>query len=493
VQRIYTLRILANERWTFIINKPVYDKGSVKSIYEHALKLTGKTLSQVIPETAELINNRNRGDLGTLVEKYYFAHKPKSNHGPDFPEAGLELKTTGVKLRKKKIGYQAKERLSLMMINYDSIRHESWESSSLLSKCRLMLIQFYDYVAEIPVTERKFVLKPLLCLLCDVKDLDIQNNHEDEEFISKYAQKISNIDLITIRRDWETIQEKIREGKAHELSEGDTNYLKASRKGSGGPGEVLRKQHDSESPLAKSRGFSIKQSFFTTLIEKHEASLNTLGIAPEISLEEATRRRFEPFFGMKVSEISAHFGFYKKSKNHKGFHSDLTLRILAEGGSSVPELNKADIKLKTIRVRKSPKTGELIPKEAMSFRNFKYLEIVNQDWEESEFFEDIERRFLFVIFTTSENAEEILSKAFYWNMPYEDRLEAQRVWEKTKIQVGIDARNVPKSSENSVAHVRPHARNSRDTELTPQGEQLVKKSFWLNQKYIKKIINTSLT
>jgi len=44
------------------------------------------------------------------------------------------------------------------------------------------------------------------------------------------------------------------------------------------------------------------------------------------------------------------------------------------------------------------------------------------------------------------------------------------------------------SSESSVAHVRPHARNAKDTELTPQGEQLVKKSFWLNQKYIAKII-----
>ena len=70
-------------------------------------------------------------------------HKPKSNHGPDFPEAGLELKTTGVKPQKKKAGYQAKERLSLMMIDYTTIKQESWESSSLLAKCRLMLIQLY--------------------------------------------------------------------------------------------------------------------------------------------------------------------------------------------------------------------------------------------------------------------------------------------------------------------------------------------------------------
>jgi DNA mismatch repair protein MutH len=246
------------------MTQPGYDKSSVKSIYEHALKLTGKTLAQVAPETVEIVNERNRGDLGTLVEKYYFVHKPKSNHGPDFPEAGLELKTTGVKPQKKKVGYQAKERLSLMMIDYTTIKQESWESSSLLAKCRLMLIQFYDYVSDVPVTERKFVLKPLLCLLCDVEDLDVNDKNEDREFIERNAHQISDIDLLTIKRDWEIIRKKIDEGKAHELSEGDTNYLKASRKGSGGTNEVLRKQSNPDSPDAKSRGFSIKQSFFTT-------------------------------------------------------------------------------------------------------------------------------------------------------------------------------------------------------------------------------------
>ena len=320
-------------------------------------------------------------------------------------------------------------------------------------------------------------------------------NHKngDKDFIEKNAQRISDVDLLTIQRDWETIRKKIDEGKAHELSEGDTNYLKASRKGSGGADEVLRKQSNPDSPDAKSRGFSIKQSFFTTLIEKHEAQTNTLGISPEISLEKATQTRFEPYIEMKVSDISSHFDFYKKSSNHKGFHSDLAIRILAEGGSNVPELKKADIKLKTIRVKKSKKTGLLMPKEAMSFRNFKYCELGNQEWEESIFFEDIERRFLFVVFLIDENDVESLASAFYWNMPYEDRVEARRVWERTKTQVGINARDLPKASESSVAHVRPHARNAKDTELTPQGEYLVKKSFWLNQKYIAKIIAENIT
>jgi len=469
--------------------KEKYDKSSVKSIYEHALKLTGKSLAQVAPETVKIVNNRNRGDLGTLVERFYFDHKPKSNHGPDFPEAGLELKTSGVKSPESKPGYQAKERLSLMMIDYTTIQDESWENSSLLAKCRLMLIQFYDYVADTPVTDRKFVLRPLLCLLCDIEDLDLNDKNDDREFIKRKAQKVSDIDLLTIKRDWEIIRKKSEEGKAHELSEGDTNYLKASRKGSGGANEVLRKQRKPGSPGAKSRGFSIKQSFFTKLIQEHEASTNVLGVTPEISIEDATQLRFNQFIGMKVSDISKHFNFYKRDKYHKGFYSELAIRILSGGGNSVPELDKADIKKKTIRVKRSKRTGELKPREAMSLRNFKYCELPTQKWEESTFFEDVEQRILFIIFSTDEDNEERFERAFFWNMPYAERLQAELVWEKTKKQiVNGKAHELPKSSENHVAHVRPHARNSKDTECTPQGEHLVKQSFWLNQKYIAKVI-----
>ena len=50
----------------------VYDKSSVSSIYEHALKLTGYSLSEITNLPVDIVNQRNRGDLGTLIEKFYF-------------------------------------------------------------------------------------------------------------------------------------------------------------------------------------------------------------------------------------------------------------------------------------------------------------------------------------------------------------------------------------------------------------------------------------
>ena len=97
---------------------PEYKKESAESIYNFALLLTGKSLSEAVDLPEDLENLKDRGKLGTLVEKYYFNHEPPNDHNPDFPEAGVELKVTGVK--KNKSGkYVAKERLVLTMINYE--------------------------------------------------------------------------------------------------------------------------------------------------------------------------------------------------------------------------------------------------------------------------------------------------------------------------------------------------------------------------------------
>ena len=49
---------------------------------------------------------------------------------------------------------------------------------------------------------------------------------------------------------------------------------------------------------------------------------------------------------------------------------------------------------------------------------------------------------------------------------------------------GKNYNNFPKSSENPVCHVRPHAQNSKDTYELPDGRQYPKQCFWLNNSYI---------
>lgn len=437
-----------------------YDKTSPHSILEFAKGLSGKTLAEVVDMSLVAENLRNKGDLGAMVEKYYFNYEPNSKHEPDFAEAGVELKTTGV-LRKSEGGYKAKERLVLTMINYMTLINERWDSSSLLEKCNLMLILFYLYEKHLAVFDRRFVLHPLLFEF-PLEDLEI------------------------IKRDWETIKRKIEDGKAHELSEGDTYYLGACRKGSGGINEKLKDQPFSDIK-AKARAFSLKPSYVNKIIDGHTTEANVLNVSATVSIEEATQNKFKPYLSKTVEEISAMLNFHKQGKNDKGFYRGLTMRILGGNKEAVPELDKAGVELKTIRVNK-----DWMPAEAMSFPTFKYMDIVNEDWEESSFFGKIEEKFLFVIFREDENGDLRLEKVNYWNMPYLDREEAHRVWEDTKRRVAIDASDLPKSTESRVAHVRPKAKNSQDTLPTPQGTQLVKKCFWLNRSYIGDVIKTAI-
>ena len=451
-----------------------YDKENVFSIYQYALNLTGQSLSEVSEITHETTNSRNRGDLGTLVEKYYFKHQPIDNHGPDFAAAGLELKTTGV-LKKNGGKFQAKERLVLTMINYEAIVNETWETSSFFKKCKLMLVLFYLYTKEVPVEERKFVLEPYVFALPTRLGFSDEN-----KWLEKFT--IPDEDAITIKNDWEFIRRKVMQGKAHELSEGDTFYLGACRKGSGGESEALRSQPFS-SEKAKARAFSFKQSYINRLIDGHIQSEFSLEMKEGLDFSEITKRKFAPFIGKTVEEISKRLAFNLKAKNYKSFHRALANKILGGNSNSVPELDGAGVEMKTIRLSSSGK-----PRESMSFPSFKFLEIVNEEWEESSFYSKIEKKFLFVIFGMDNNGIEKLLKVEYWNMPYEDRLEAKRVWEETKRRVKIDASDLPKSRESSIAHVRPKARNGNDKQITPQGTMHLKQCFWLNREYIGKVI-----
>ncbi len=434
-----------------------YDATSKVSIWQTARKLRGKTLREATTLPREIVDNpKHKGDLGTLVENYFFLINPGNSPEPDFPLAGLELKTTGV-LPVKNGGWRAKERLVLSMIDYHGIVKESWSSSSLIRKCGSVLIIFYEYVKELAVIDRKFVLDPKL-------------------------YELPNEDIQQIKLDWETIQAKVLAGKAHELSEGDTFYLGACRKGSGGPNESLRSQPFSDTK-AKSRAFCFKQGYLDLLIQSHLDLFTEIASGSGQSVAEATVARFDPYMGKSVDQLAERFNFRTDNPKLKWYHRLLVQKILGGKADNVKELVKAGIELKTIRVDVRGRC-----REAMSFPGFEFEAIIQEEWEDSEFFSRLERKFLFVVFRAMADGTERLDKVAFWNMPYADREEARAVWERTRAMVQINAKVLPKSSESPVAHVRPKAKNAQDKIPTPQGDSHTRQAFWLNKKYIEEVL-----
>ena len=68
-----------------------------------------------------------------------------------------------------------------------------------------------------------------------------------------------------IQEDYEKIAKKVSEGRAHELSEGDTMYLGACTKGSTAEKSHLPQEYYAPDIKAKKRTFCFKQSYMTTI------------------------------------------------------------------------------------------------------------------------------------------------------------------------------------------------------------------------------------
>lgn len=456
-----------------------YDINDKNSIVAYAKQLINKSLRNICSKEI-LTDKKNKGGYGQLLEKFYFLYEPNSDTEPDFKEAGLELKSSPIK-KLKRLDYVSKERLVLNIINYLDIVKENFQNSSLLKKNKHLLLVFYLYEKN--------------------KDkLDFKIDIVDE-------WELTNIDLEIIKHDWETIQQKIIDGKAHELSEGDTLYLGACTKGS--KGGNLRDQPFSKIK-AKQRAFSLKQGYVNHIIatlnkndkQNYGKLIPTLNILKEHTFDEIVYSKFEKYFNKSIDEIQTLLNIKLNSKA-KSFYANLVKSILGiEFNNEIEEFQKAEISVKTIRLDSNDK-----PKEQISFPAFKFNEIVKEKWETSEINTILEKRFLFVFFKIDNDGLLRLSKINFWNMSFKDREEVKKVWLKTKeiilsgeivkstkvVKSGKILRNTnfPNKKSNKVAHIRPHAQNSEDTYPLPvtdkftQSNSYTKQCFWLNSDYVR--------
>jgi DNA mismatch repair protein MutH len=451
-----------------------YNPNDKNSILEFAKLLKGKTLREACDETILEHDYSGKGNFGQILEKYYFLYEPNSESEPDFAIAGLELKSTPLKQLQTN-EYRSKERLVLNIINYLEVVNQEFETSSFWKKNANLLLVFYLHQAGYNVLDYL------------IKLVDEWN--------------FPNTDLEIIKKDWQIIKQKIADGKAHELSEGDTFYLGACTKGANA--NSTRKQPYSDIP-AKQRAYSLKQGYVNHIIASianepggvYGKLIPSVAVAQKQTIEDVVISKFKPYYGKTIEQILSSTGVVLNTKA-KSFYASLTKAILGiELDKEVEEFEKAEIIVKTVRLKENN-----MPKEDISFPNFKYEEIVNEAWEDSNLKDILEHKFLFVFFQF-DNKQLVLRKVKFWNMPYSDILEAEKVWAKTKaivsngeivkeIKKGIRLTNFPNKKFNSVSHVRPHASNAADTYPLPTRDNLTnlteytKQCFWLNNIYVR--------
>ena len=497
-----------------------YDKTNPKSIERYAKKLIGKTFQDVLnesiysksragEESGTYGDEKRKGGLGNLLEKYYFGYEVNSDSEADFKEAGVELKVSPYE-EKGKGGYKAGERLVLTMINFNKEVEQDFYKSHVWEKCKLMLLIYY------------------------FRDKTIKNNLDYRIDYAKLFE-IPEKDMNIIINDYKIIIDKILQGKAHEISEGDTMYLGACTKGATAAKSLVSQRYN-ENVKAKSRAFCLKNSYMTTVLKNYlmeEEHNDAAEFASEKelktkSISEIIQDRLNKYVNWNEVRIANELDLEINKKN-KSYEAIIVKHMLGVNNledEKIDEFQKAGINVKVVKFKKRGKSNENIRLEDINFINLdkepfdneiKDEEGNNTGWEASRLYEILgNKKYLFAVFWEDEGGT-TFKGCQLWAMPDDDLEVVKASWIKLKtiiregvkfeVNGNIVNNNLIKSSDNGIFHVRPHAANSfykfidgteigngniNDTDLLPSGDRMTRQAYWLNRSYIDSQLNDTL-
>lgn len=454
------------------------------------------------------VNNRlkdtsSKGSIGQVIEEGFFGYKINNISGADFANLGVELKVTPYKWVNNSTLVSAKERLVINMINFMKDYEYDFYESDLYEKIDKILLLFYEHQQEVDKSEYYISNK----FLFDFSKID----EEDKQIIIS---------------DYNKIVKKILDGRAHEISESDTLYLGACPKAANREkGQVTQPFSD---VLAMKRAFCFKSPYMTQLLRNQvfknspsrEKFIKDISILKSNSFEEVILRNFKPFYGMTLNDLDEKLKIVV-NRNNKSYIKNYVSRMLDSNKSinqieDYDEFVKANIKIKTIRVLKN---GTI--RESMSFPSFRFLDLIQEDWEESTLRNQfVNEKYLFCIFDEISEFNYKFREAMLWSMPEIDLdSKVKHVWSHTKETIlnGVQLypvqqksniiikNNFIKISDDLIVHVRPHTNKSiykfedgkifgngsltSDGDMLPDGRIMTKQCFFINSKYIEKIIN----
>jgi DNA mismatch repair endonuclease MutH len=448
-------------------------------LLERASQLKGKTITEIFQGE---INEKNKGNIGNIIESHGFGIKNNNDARPDFEALGIELKVLPLKRLGDK-SLTVKERTKICLINYKKLIEEKWDSSHARHKLYRILFVFYEYDNRSPMQSK--ILDNLL-----------------------YKLEINEEPLI--RSDWERTKKLVGDGYAHTLSESQNRVLAASRSGAGKLSEDQWPEQPNQihSRTARQRSFSLKPSYTKTLwsaLQNKKDFDRIMDIATYDSYEELEKiilERLNQWEGHSLAEFSKVHGI--KPGKGKNAESSILRSALGfkEKGGPIKEILEMGLKVKIIPVRKF----DMHPFEAMSFPYQPLGELVEENrFDESDFYTYLQG-FLFIPLIRESRHDKsfnkvVFGKSFIWKPDHDELVMIQSEWERIRdvVKAGIQIEkkdvktkrgfiqknNLPGESETQYIHLRPHARDANDLDTSVDIE-ICKQSFWFNKSFLKK-------
>lgn len=424
-----------------------HSTATAEQIESRAKELVGRPLMDLQPalDPRQPSSPRNKGIVGRIYEAC-FDIPPNSRAGPDFEGAGIELKSVPIHVKGGEAA--AKERISLGMIDFSTLPDEVWQTAGVRRKLGRMLLIFYGW-------------EPLT-MIGRFRTLAAGLWEPDET------------SLRSIEADWKLIRDMVADGRRTDLSESLTKVLGAATKGPG---------HGSNT-----RAWSLKQPFVSwiySVMIGRTAGSPTTSITPATTFEEATLARLQPHIGQSFDRLAT--VVRRTGLGGKNASASIVRAILGQR----PHGKQGDFERFGVEIKVVPvdPTGTVI--ESMSFPAFTHEEVAYESWEDSDLLGRLNRLLVVPVHRRRGVAPDQMRMGtpFFWNPGKEELEGIQREWEQARqlIEVGR-ADQLPKASATSFIHVRPHGRDATDRELAPGGVDVMRRSFWLNQRFVERIL-----
>lgn len=431
-----------------------------EELLEYTKNIKGKTFKEI--DSKHLLDNtsltRTKGVLGQVVESGFYDYPLNNDSRADFEELDIELKVTGY-VRNKNGTLRAKERLVLSKINFNEIVNETFESSHVLGKCKKMLIIWYEYDSK-----------------KDAKDF----------LITKFQLYDMEKDLEIFNNDFEIIRNKVLDGKAHELSEGDTSYLGACTKARTSTDRTTQPFSDI---LPKPRAYSLKNAYMTGILrEINEPKLITLSKFKTV--EEYIKDKLRPYFGKTQVEIHEEITCIKyNEKIPKNISKMISDELIGKDNELV---KKDEIFAKTSFIIKNlPIKDNGKPRERMSFKTIS-LSDFEEEWEDSFWKNYFEETTLIVIcyqeVNKSKNGFRILKDVKKISFDEEDLDEFKKTYNQIKLAIKKqDTSLLPTSSngfKNQILEIAPKGVKGDNAYVNFFKKDKTKVAFMISKKLL---------
>ncbi len=437
-------------------------KQDLLEVFEVAQKAIGKTLRELAGNNLDRIRYfDNKEKVKHVIQQAVFDIGLMSKMEYTFEDLQLELKP--VALKYNKYGELiVKERMVLNDIYYDEIVNETFKTSRFINKNQLLLIMTYihDY-------EKDF-------LDYQIKDAFIIDISRQKEFF-------------LIVNDWLAIQEKVKKGKAEDLNEGFTNILSASTKSQN---RIDLKKQPYSNVLVRFRNYSFNINFLKEIISKKIRKIDYLNeIFEEKEVNDIADFKNEQIEEYLTSIIGTDISKYTQSKANQ-WHQMAFENYLKEHNREMYDF----IKVTNYKLIHKLTDNSNLQEQISTNYELDPFEILNDEFEESTFYQDIILKTYIVIMIDKTNNQVLNFKLFRLSdenikkaqsVFYNARKEIQRI-----ISLGITKDidpNFTKIKDNLAIHLRKSKKaNNTIYKVNDKEFEIPAYEFWINKDVIFK-------